>query len=97
MLEIVKLALRIITDAFDTEIQLLIDDCISEMEALGVHVYDMGFNDPQLQSAVIAYCKWRFGDSENKEQFERIYHTKLAQFQMMYIAGYAEDGQEPCY
>lgn len=87
MLELVKLALRVVTDAFDTEIQLYINDCISEMSALGVIVNE---EDPQIQSAVIAYCKWKFGDNENKDDFERIYHIKLAQFQMMYKAGYTD-------
>lgn len=96
MLETVKLALRVVTDAFDSEINLLINDCLAEMESLGVNVYEVGTNDPQIQSAVIAYCKWRFGDAENKEQFEKIYHTKLAQFQMMYKSGYADDGQKQC-
>lgn len=88
MLEIVKLALRVVTDAFDQEIQLLINDCLSELEALGIHVFDMGTEDPQIQSTVIAYCKWRFGDADNKDQFREIYHTKLAQLQMMFSAGY---------
>lgn len=83
MLEIVKLALRIVTDDFDSEISLLIEDCISEMEALGVLVSDVSDSDPQIQSAVIAYCKWRFGDADNKEEWERIYHTKLAQLKTM--------------
>lgn len=85
MLERVKLALRVVTDDFDDEIQLLIDDCRSEMENLGVTVYDLDDedNDPQIISAIIAYCKWRFGDADNKEEWEKIYHTKLAQFQMM--------------
>lgn len=83
MLEIVKLALRIVTDDFDEEIQLLIDDCISEMEHLGVTVFEQGEDDPQIVSAIIAYCKWRFGDADNKTEWEKIYHTKLGQFQMM--------------
>lgn len=85
---LVKLSLRITTDAFNNEISMLIGDCLSEMEALGVVVDETDF---QIQSAVVAYCKWKFGDAENKDDFERIYHIKLAQFQMMYSSGYAED------
>lgn len=96
MLETVKLALRVVTDAFDVEIQLLIDDCLKELESLGVNVYDMGTDDPQIMSAVIAYCKWHFGDAENKDQFREIYHTKLAQFQMMFTAGYTGDTGDIC-
>ena len=88
---LVKLALRITTNAFDSEIEMLINDCISEMNALGVLVDDIGIEDFQIQSAVVAYCKWKFGDAENKDAFERIYHEKLGQFQMMYSSGYTED------
>ena len=87
MLNLVKLSLRIVTDAFNDELNMLIGDCLSEMEALGVNVSDE--DDFQIQSAVVAYCKWKFGDAENKDDFERIYHIKLAQFQMMYSSGYA--------
>lgn len=85
--DLVKLALRVTTDAFDEEIGLYLNDCLAEMEALGVNTTDE--TDYQIQSAVIAYCKWKFGDADNKDEWERIYHTKLAQFQMMYTAGYA--------
>lgn len=92
MLELVKLTLRIITDEFNDEIELLIADCLSEMEALGVKVNDVGKCDPQIKSAVIAYCKWKFGDADHKDDFERIYHEKLAQLMMMYSSGYADAG-----
>lgn len=85
MLNKVKLALRIAGNAYDDELNLLISACLEEMEGLNV-VIDYNDGVPassQVQSAVIAYCKWQFGDAENKEQFERIYHTKLAQLKTM--------------
>ena len=96
MLELAKLALRIVTDAFDDEINLLINDCYFEMESLGIRIGDVGKEDPQIQSAVIAYCKWKFGDAENKDAFERIYHEKLGQLMMMYKAGYVSAEREKC-
>ena len=86
---LVKLSLRITTDAFDSEIEMLIEDCMSEMESLGIIAYDK-VDDPQIQSATVAYCKWKFGDAENKDDFERIYHIKLGQLQMAYTSGYTE-------
>lgn len=82
MLDLVKLALRVSTDAFDDEIELLISDCLSEMYSLGIAV-DEFKDDPQIRSTVVAYCKWKFGDAENKGDFMNIYHTKIAQLQMM--------------
>lgn len=93
MLNLVKLALRIVTDTFDDELNMLIDDCLSEMKALGIKISELNTDDAQIQSAVVAYCKWKFGDAENKDAFERIYHEKLGQFQFMYSAGYADAGE----
>jgi len=86
MLDKVKLALRIAGEAFDTELTDLIAACLEEMERLNVIIEydDDGVpTSPQVRTAVIAYCKWQFGDNDNKEQFEAIYHTKLAQLKTM--------------
>jgi hypothetical protein len=90
MLELVRKALRIKTEDFDDEISLLIDDCLSEMTGLGVTGCTAFTQDSQILSAVIAYCKWKFGDSETKDDFERIYHTKVGQ--LMNMDGYTNWG-----
>lgn len=76
MLAKVKLALRISTSAFDTEIQALIDDCISELTMLGIYDSELA-NDSQILSTVIFYCKARFGDNPESEKWEKIYRDKL--------------------
>ena len=86
MLNIVKTALRIAGNAFDAEIELLVAACLEEMEGLGVVVNTDAEGVPtssQVQTAIIAYCKWQFGDNDNKADFEAIYHTKLAQLKTM--------------
>lgn len=86
MLDKVKLALRIAGNAFDTELADLIAACLEEMEKLNVLIElddDGAPTSPQVRTAIIAYCKWQFGDNDNKEQFEAIYHTKLAQLKTM--------------
>ena len=86
MLNLIKLALRITTDAFNTEIQLYIADCIAEMESLGVIVdKDSQTGAPtsdQVKSAVIAYCKWRFGSNDEADRWRDIYHEKLSQLKV---------------
>ena len=79
MLEKVKLALRITTTAFDTEISLLISDCITSMHNLGVTTAAADSTDPQIISAVIAYCKWKFGQNEEADRWRAIYEEKLAE------------------
>lgn len=86
MLTIVKTALRIAGDAFDAELELLIAACIEEMSGLNVIVDTDAEGVPtssQVRTAIIAYCKWQFGDADNKADFEAIYHTKLAQLKTM--------------
>ena len=85
MLDIVKLALRITTDSFDDELEMLIQACLEEMQGLGVIVVlDEGLpSSVQVQSAVIAYCKWLFGQNEDADRWRDIYHTKLAQLKTM--------------
>lgn len=86
MLAKVKLALRIVGNAFDTEINDLIAACIEEMEHLNVQIETDTQGVPtssQVRTAIVAYCKWQFGDADHKEQFEAIYHTKLAQLKTM--------------
>lgn len=91
MLSIVKLALRITTTAFDGELQLLIDSCIEEMTGLGVEITLDGSGVPesqQIQSAIIAYCKWLFGNNEDADRWRDIYHIKLGQLKVM--TGYTD-------
>lgn len=86
MLTLVKTALRIAGDSFDTELTLLIAACIEEMEGLNVVIdtdTDGVPTSKQVQTAIIAYCKWNFGDADTKQDWEAIYHTKLAQLKTM--------------
>ena len=88
MLAKIKLALRISTNAFDTEIQTLIDAAISEMHGLGVTAATDDTTDPQIISAVVAYCKWLFGNNEDADRWRDIYHVKLGQLKTM--TGYTD-------
>lgn len=85
MLNIVKLALRITTTAFDTEIQRLINECIEELEGLGV-IVDVAEGIPtsdQVQGAIVAYCKWQFGSNDEADRWREIFDRKLAQLKTM--------------
>ena len=86
MLDIVKLALRIVTDAFDSELTMLIETAVAEMEGRGVIIETESDGQPasiQVQSAIVAFCKWQFGNNEDSDKWEGIYHQKLAQLKTM--------------
>lgn len=88
MLNAIKLALRIATNAFDSEIQTLIDAAIAEMAGLGVTAATSTTTDSQIISAVVAYCKWQFGNNEDADRWRDIYHIKLGQLKTM--TGYTD-------
>lgn len=96
MLDSVKLALRITTEKFDTELQDDIDDCL--LELAGLHVYHKerhlknGEYDKQIQAAVIYYCKWKFGFNPDAERWEKIYHDKVEK--LLARSGYGIDAAD---
>lgn len=86
MLSKVKLALRRSDTAFDTEIQLYIDACLAEMVGLGITAAVSTSTDAQITTAVIAYCKWKFGENAEAERWEHIYADMLTK--LMVRSGY---------
>lgn len=92
MLDLVKLSLWITTDAYDSVITMLINDCVAEMTSLGVIGAEADSEDPQIQSAVISYVGWKSGYAEREDEFKEAYHTKLSQFKT--TSGYTDWGVE---
>lgn len=81
MLEKVKLALRIVTDDFNDEIQDLIDACLRDLGIAGVTETDT--TNPLLIRAIITYAKMHFGD-ESDSTYDRLkasYDEQKAQMQ----------------
>jgi len=77
MLSKVKLALRITTSAFDTEILNLIEAAKMDMRVAGVYYIDE--QDPLIIQAVITYCKYHFGEPNNPEKYKASYDEQKAQ------------------
>lgn len=91
MLTIVKLALRRTDTTFDTEIQQIIDDCISELTMLGIYRGELE-SDKQIIETVILYAKWHFGQNEDAERYREFYYDKIQKLQI--AKGYGAYGQE---
>lgn len=92
MLDLVKISLWITTDAYDSVITMLINDCVAEMTSLGVIGADADSEDPQIQSAVVSYVGWKSGFAEREDEYRDIYHTKLSQLKT--TSGYTDWGVE---
>jgi len=77
MLEQVKLALRISTTAYDSELTYLIDAAKLDLGIAGVVLPEE--LDALVQKAVITYCKLSFGLPEDYDRLKRSYDEQKAQ------------------
>lgn len=76
MLESVKLALRISTDAFDDELRALIASAKAD---LGIVADTVSETDPLTKMAIITYCKVNFGSPEEYDRLKKSYDEQKAQ------------------
>jgi uncharacterized phage protein (predicted DNA packaging) len=72
MLEAVKLALRIKTNAFDDDIEDLIAACKMDLNLSGVQSAGKE-DDPLIRRAVILYAKANFGENPDSEKYVKSY------------------------
>lgn len=80
MLELVKKALRITTNAFNDEIQFLIDAGLQDLARGGVMEDVLTENStPLVQRAVITYVKMNFGLPEDYDRLKASYDEQKAQ------------------
>lgn len=86
MLELVKLALRITTDAFDSELNMLIEAAQTDLGIAGVIVPEEV--DPICKRAVITYCKLHFGEPDDYDRLKASYDEQKAQLSM--ATGYTD-------
>lgn len=78
MLSIVKLALRISTDAFNNEISGLIEAACADLGVVGVTATTTD-TDPLLQRAIVTYCRMNFGSPDDYDRLKKSYEEQKAQ------------------
>lgn len=88
MLEKVKLALRITTTAFDSEISDLIDAALADLGLAGVA--EKSETDPLIIRAVTTYCRAYFGQPDDYERMKTAYDEQKAQLRS--ATGYTDWG-----
>ena len=88
MLEQVKLALRISTTAYDTELTYLIEAAKLDLGIAGVVLPDE--LDALVQKAIITYCKMSFGLPEDYDRLKKSYDEQKAQLST--ATGYTDWG-----
>ena len=80
MLEKVKMALRITTDAFNTELNDLIAAAQLDLGIAGVVV--PGTLDAIVERAIVTYCKVNFGEPDEYDRLKASYDEQKAQLSM---------------
>lgn len=74
MLESIKLALRIKSSAFDSEINDLIESAKLDLKMSGI--VNLIETDPLIIQAVKTYCKANFGlDNKDSEKYQSSYNS----------------------
>lgn len=91
MLNLVKLALRITTNAYDTELNMLINAAFLDLTAAGVDLFTAATSDDLVKMAVCTYCKMNFGNPEDADRLKRSYDEQKAQLSMR--TGYTDWGE----
>lgn len=80
MLNKVKLALRISTDAFDCELNDLISAAYDDLGIAGV--VNVESETPLIIRAVITYCRANFGQPDEYDRLKASYDEQKAQLSM---------------
>lgn len=84
MLEKVKLALRIVTTAFDSELTDLINAGIADLAVAGISqtVLDAPTSYPLVEQAIITYVKYNFGEPSDPDRLLKSYEMQKGQMQI---------------
>lgn len=80
MLDAAKLALRVSTDAFDSEITDLINAAVLDLGVAGVTNTDT--TDALIRRAVITYVRLHFGQPDDYDRLKAAYDEQKAQMSM---------------
>lgn len=80
MLQKVKLALRITTEAFDSELTDLIEAARIDLGIAGVELPST--LDAICEIAIITYCKLHFGEPDEYDRLKASYDEQKAQLSM---------------
>ena len=85
MLALVKLAMRLTTTAYDSEITRLINAACLDLGIVDIQVTS-STTDQLLQQAVCTYCRMHFGTPEDYDRLKASYDEQKAQ--LMTATGY---------
>lgn len=91
MLNTVKLALRITTNAFDSELNGLINAACADLGVVGVAATS-STTDALLTRAIVTYCRLHFGQPDDYDRLKASYDEQKAQ--LISCTGYGLPSEE---
>lgn len=93
MLNDVKMALRVTTTAYDSELSSLITAASEDLGIAGVNDSRLSTTDSIILQAVVTYCKMNFGSGvPDYDRLKASYDEQKAQLSM--ATGYTDWGDE---
>lgn len=81
MLEKIKLALRLTTDAFDAELTDLINAAALDLGLVGIALPELLANDALIVTAIVTYVRCHFGSPSDYDRLKASYDEQKAQLQ----------------
>lgn len=81
MLNLVKLALRMTSEGYDDQLNMLIAAAVDDLGLAGVIDIDTT-DDPLIQQAVCTYCMLHFGTPDKADDLKKSYDEQKAQLAM---------------
>lgn len=87
----IKLSMRITTDAFDDEINDLMNAALADLGIAGADGEGVNITDPLVLRAVTTYCQMHFGLPDDYDRLKASYDEQKAQLSM--ATGYTNWGQ----
>lgn len=82
MLDLVKMALRITTDAYDAELEALIKAAFLDLGLAGVDPFTEATADDLVKLAVMTFCKLNFGLPDDADRLKDAYDLQKAALSM---------------
>ena len=86
----VKLSMRITTDAFDDELNDLMNAALADLGIAGANGENVNITDPLVLRAVTTYCQMHFGLPDEYDRLKASYDEQKAQLSM--ATGYTNWG-----
>jgi hypothetical protein len=91
LIDAAKLAKRMTTDAYDAQVEALLNAAMLDLGVAGVETG--GFADVLVRQAAITYFLMNFGEPENYDKLKRSYDEQKAQ--LATCTGYTRWSNEP--